>query len=181
MNIDVVPDITMRGQDDPHGRSIGPRPPTVGQLATRLRDLAGRSGDWWALIRFDPARPSRTPLDPAAAYAYAYADTDTDTDTDAAGAGAGPAVAADLWLTTWPPGHRAGLAGLADDHRPEVSTLIAGELIEATIGPDGVTERPLRAGRMRVRGATPHRPGADARELHNPGSTYAITLHVRPR
>ncbi len=149
MNIDVVPDITMRGQDDPHRRPAEPRPPTVGQLAASLDDLAGRPADWWPLIRFDPARPSRTRLDRE------------------------PKIAetADLWLTTWPPGYRAGVP---DDHDPEVSTLVAGELLEVTIGPDGVTERPLRAGRVQVRGTTPRR------QLHNPGSTYAITLHARP-
>lgn len=161
MKIDVVPDITMRGRDDPHGRAAGPRRPTVGQLATGLGDLAGRRADWQALIRFDPARPSRVPLD------------------------AELAGAAGRWLTAWPPGHRAAADGRAgpdgadgaDCLDAEVSMLDAGELIEVTIGPDGVTERPLRVGRARVHGAGP--AGADARELHNPGATYAITLHAR--
>jgi hypothetical protein len=151
MNIDVVPDITMRGQDDPHGRPTAPRPPTVGQLATRLRALAGQSADWWPLIRFDPSRPSRTRLDRPAE----------------TGSGA------DLWLATWPPGHRADLP---DDHDPEVSALIAGELIEVTIGPDGVAESPLRPGRIQVHAAAG--PSGRSRRLHNPGSTYAITLHA---
>jgi hypothetical protein len=144
MKIDVVPDITMRGQDDPHGRAAGRRPPTVGQLATGLRDLAGRRADWQALIRFDPARPTRVHIDTF------------------------------RWLTIWPPGHRAGLPA---DHGAGVSTLVAGELIEVTIGPDGVTESPMRTGRTRVHGAG---PADDTRELHNPGATYAITLHARP-
>jgi hypothetical protein len=167
MKIDVVPDITMRGQGDPHGRAADPRPATVGQLATALRDLAARRADWWALIRFDPARPSRVRLD---------AKTDG---------------TAEMWLTTWPPGHRAGPPaghdGPADhdrhdwhdSHGAEVTTLVAGELIEVTIGPDGVTEHPLRSGRTRVHGTGP--AGDDARELHNTGATYAITLHARAR
>jgi hypothetical protein len=145
MKIDVVPDITMRGQDGPHGRAAAPHPPTAGQLATGLRDLAGRRADWQALIRFDPARPSRVQIDTG------------------------------RWLITWPPGHRAGLPA---DQGAEVSTLVAGELIEVTIGPHGVTERPMRTGRTRVHGAD---PADDSRELHNPGATYAITLHARPR
>ncbi|HZB31116.1 MAG TPA: cysteine dioxygenase [Streptosporangiaceae bacterium] len=155
MKIDVVPDITMRGKDDPHGRAAGPRPPTVGQLAGALRDLAGRRADWWALVRFDPARPSRVRLD-----------------ADSAGT-------AEMWLTTWPPGHRAGHTGTAGQ-AAEVSALIAGELAEVTIGQDGVTERPLRAGRTWVHG-TGGPAGHDTRELHNVGATYAITLHARAR
>lgn len=144
MNSDVIPDITMRGQDDPHGRSRTPRPPTVGQLAASLRELAGRPADWWDLIRFDPAGPSRVPL-------------------------AGPESAATRWLTTWPPGYRTDV----HDHRDtEVSTVIAGELVEVTISVDGVAERPLRANRVRVHG------GGHTHELHNAGPAYAITLHA---
>lgn len=164
MKIDVVPDITMRGQDDPHGRAAMPGRPTVGRLAGGLRDLAGRRADWQALIRFDPARPSRVRLD-----------AEIDAEIDAV-----------RWLTTWPPGHRGGPPtdhdehdehdGRADRHGTEVSTLVAGELVEVTVGPEGVTERPMRAGRTRVHGA-----GDDTREMHNPGATYAITLHARPR
>jgi hypothetical protein len=154
MNIDVVPDITMRGQSDPYGRPTTPRPATVGQLATRLRVLAGRPTDWSALVRLDPARPIRTILD----------------HSTEAGRGV------DLWLNSWPPGHRADLA---DEHDAEVSTLIAGDLVEVTIGPDGVTERPLRSGRIHVRGRLSQR--RPSRVLHNIGSTHAITLHARPR
>lgn len=45
--LSVVPDLTMRGQDDPHGRATIVSPPTVGQLAARVRELAGRPGEWW--------------------------------------------------------------------------------------------------------------------------------------
>jgi hypothetical protein len=137
VNSNLIPDITMRGQDDPRPRS--PRPPTVGQLAAELRALAGRPAEWWDLIRFDPAGPSRVRLDDA------------------------------RWLTTWPPGYRTAV----HDHRDtEVSTVIAGELVEVTISVAGVAERPLRANRVRVHG------GGHPHELHNAGPAYAITLHA---
>jgi hypothetical protein len=142
MKIDVVPDITMRGQDDPHGRTLAPRPPTVGRLAAYVRDLAGRPADWWDLIRPDPAGPHRVRLD-----------------------GEAGAV---RWLTTWPPGYRTDV----DDHGDtEVSMVIAGELVEVTISENGVAERPLRANRVRVHGGAHgyqlHNPGpAYAITLH---------------
>ncbi|WP_067491449.1 cysteine dioxygenase [Actinomadura hibisca] len=119
----MVPDITMRGQDDPHGRALALRPPTVGQLAARVRDLAARPADWWPLVRFDPAAPARVGLD----------------EVDGVR----------LWLTVWPPGHRTGV----HDHAgTEVSAVLAGELVEIKIDGDGVTGRPLRANRIRVHG-----------------------------
>lgn len=133
----MVPDLTMRGQDDPHGRAVTARPPTIGLLAARVHALAARPADWWRLIGFDDAGPVRVPL---------------------AADGGVP-----VWLTTWPPGHDAAL-----DAR--VSTLIAGELTEVLITPDGVTERPLRANRVRVHAAP--------RTLTNPGPAYAVTLHA---
>ncbi|GAA2634304.1 cysteine dioxygenase [Actinomadura fulvescens] len=143
MNLDMVPDITMRGQDDPHGRSSAERPPTVGQLATRIHDLTARPGDWWHLVRFSFDGPVRVRLD----------------EVDGI----------QLWLTTWPPGHRTDV----HDHAgTEVSTIIAGELAEVRITAEGVTERPLRANRVRVHG------GGRTHELTNPGPAYAITLHA---
>lgn len=135
MDLSVVPDLTMRGQDDPHGRAAAVRPATVGQLAARVRDLAGRPAEWWRLVRFDAAGPVHLPLD------------------------------GQTWLTTWPPGHGGTI-------RAQVSTLIAGELAEVTITARGVTERPLRANRVRV-----HASG-HTHELHNPGPAFAITLHA---
>ncbi|HEU5156422.1 MAG TPA: cysteine dioxygenase [Streptosporangiaceae bacterium] len=150
MKIDIIPDITMRGQADPHGRAAGSRRPTVGRLAAGLRDLAAGRADWRAAVRLDPAGPRRIRLD------------------------AELAGAADLWLTTWPPRHAAGLHA----EPAEISTLVAGELVEVAIGPDGVTERPLRAGRVQIRGTL---PSLGTRALRNPGAGYAVTLHARPR
>src|SRR5438445_12551051 len=49
----------------------------------------------------------------------------------------------ELWLSGWPPGHRA--APVAD-----VFAVLAGELCERTITGQGVAERTLRANRIRV-------------------------------
>ncbi|MFG1850632.1 cysteine dioxygenase [Actinomadura geliboluensis] len=133
MDLSVVPDIAMRGQDDPHGRAVAVRPPTAGQLAARVRDLAGRPDAWWRLVRFDAAGPRDVPL------------------------GDG------VWLTTWPPGHGGTVHG-------GVSTLVAGELAVVAITERGVTERPLRANRVRVHG------GPQA--LTNPGPAFAVSLHA---
>ncbi|MBO2462975.1 cysteine dioxygenase [Actinomadura sp. LCR2-06] len=133
----MVPDLTMRGQDDPHGRTVTARPPTVGQLADRVRELAARPSDWWHSVVFDGSGPVRVPL---------YA-----------------ADGAEVWLTTWPPGHGATVHG-------QVSTLIAGELAEVAIRADGVTERPLRANRVRVH--------AGPQTFTNPGPAFAVSLHA---
>jgi hypothetical protein len=119
----MVPDLTMRGQDDPHGRTVVRRPPTVGQLATRIHDLSARPADWWHRARFEPEGPVRVPLD----------------EVDGVR----------LWLTTWPPGHRTDVHEHAGT---EVSAVIAGELAEVKITADGVTERPLRTNRVQVHG-----------------------------
>ena len=76
------------------------------------------------------------------------------------------AVADDLWLSAWPPGHRAVPAG------PGVLTVLAGELSERTITDQGVAERTLRANRIRVYGAD------NPRELVNLGHGYALSLHA---
>ncbi|MFI0485491.1 cysteine dioxygenase [Actinomadura sp. 9N215] len=133
MDLSVVPDLTLRGQDDPHDRALGVRPPTVGQLAARIGDLAGRPAEWWRLVGFDTAGPLHIELDDQ------------------------------VWLTTWPPGHGGTVHG-------QVSTLIAGELAVVTIAECGVTERPLRANRIRVHGG-PH-------ALTNPGPAFAVSLHA---
>ncbi|WP_067454425.1 cysteine dioxygenase [Actinomadura macra] len=137
----MVPDLTMRGQDDPHGRTITARPPTVGQLAARIHDLAARPGGWWRLVGFD-AVPVTISLD----------------EVDGVPA----------WLATWPPGYRTTVHVHG---KTRVSTLIAGELAEVVIAPDGVTERPLKANRVRVHGSRTH-------AFTNPGPAYAVTLHA---
>ncbi|WP_030174577.1 cysteine dioxygenase [Spirillospora albida] len=120
----MVPDLTMRGQDDPHGRTAVTRPPTVGQLAAHVRDLAARPAGWWRRAAFDDGAPVRTELD-------------------------GP-DGARVWVTTWPPGHRGAVHG--EHAGTTVGTLLAGELAEVVISADGVTERPLRPNRVRVHG-----------------------------
>jgi hypothetical protein len=75
------------------------------------------------------------------------------------------AAASDLWLSAWPPGHRA-------DPRAAVLTVLAGELSERTITDQGVAERTLRANRIRVYGAD------HPRELVNLGPGYALSLHA---
>jgi hypothetical protein len=75
-------------------------------------------------------------------------------------------VANDLWLSAWPPGHRAVPAG------PGVLAVLAGELSERTITDHGVAERTLRANRIRVYGAD------NPRELVNLGHGYALSLHA---
>ena len=145
----MVPDLTMRGQDDPHGRAVTARPPTVGQLAARVRDLAGRPEEWWRLVAFDAAKPVHVELD------------------------------AQVWLTTWPPGHGGPVRG-------QVSTLVAGELAEVVIAESGVTERPLRANRVRVHGSGKHGLGGHGSGEHrgagnalaNPGPAFAVSLHA---
>jgi hypothetical protein len=75
------------------------------------------------------------------------------------------AAECELWLSAWPPGHRADLDA-------QVLAVLAGELAERTITGQGVAERTLRANRVRVYGA------GHPRELVNPGPAYAISLHA---
>lgn len=125
MNLDVIPDITMLGRDDPHRRVVSTRPPTVGRLAALVHDRTARPETWWHLVRFDPAAPARVPLDGA----------------DGAG----------LWLIAWPPGYGTEAHAHAHDCG-QVAILIAGELTEVTLTPHGGTERRLTVGRVRVHG-----------------------------
>ncbi|MCW2862399.1 MAG: cysteine dioxygenase type [Actinoallomurus sp.] len=75
------------------------------------------------------------------------------------------AAASELWLSAWPPGHRA-------DPGAAVLAVLAGELSERTITDQGVAERTLRANRIRVYGA------GHPRELANLGPGFALTLHA---
>lgn len=70
-----------------------------------------------------------------------------------------------LWLTAWPPGHRAA-------PHADLLTVLGGELAEQTITERGVAERTLRANRVQVYGE------GSPRELVNPGPGFAISLHA---
>ncbi|WP_232836021.1 cupin domain-containing protein [Actinocorallia populi] len=75
-----------------------------------------------------------------------------------------------LWLITWPPGYRLpahGHGGAA-----QIMSVIAGELAEVAVGGDGAVARPLRANRVRIQA------GDSMHEVVNPGSAYAVTLHL---
>jgi hypothetical protein len=153
VDLSGIPDLTMQGDADlyaglsadtyarpgsPAGAQAPARTPTVGRLAGLVRQVARRPADWWHLVCFDGA-PSPVPLPTP--------------------------ERCELWLSTWPPGHRA-------ERRADVLTVLAGELTEPTITPLGVAERTLRANRVRVYG------GGRPRELVNPGPSYAISLHA---
>jgi len=75
-----------------------------------------------------------------------------------------------LWLITWPPGFRLP----AHDHggATQILTVVAGELAEVTVSDDGAVQRPLHANRTRIQ------TGDHMHEVVNPGTTYAITLHL---
>jgi hypothetical protein len=118
------------------------RPGTVGQLAGDLADLAATLECWWDLVRFDPVGPLRIPV------------------PDAPGS----------WLLVAPPG-----TDIDCDCR--YATLLAGEAseidaIESQSGEAAARgSRPLRSGRVRVRGAeTGHR-------LLTSGLGFSVTLH----
>lgn len=146
----VIPDLTMRGMDDPHGRAAeGERPPTVGQLAARIHDLAARPADWWHLVTFEPDQLVRVRVETGLA---------------------GAAHPVEVWLTTWPPGHRTRVHG--HGNATKATAVVGGELVEVALTGQGATERPLRANRVRVHG------GGHLHELANPGPGFAITLHA---
>jgi len=126
-------------------------PRTDGRIAGDLADLAATPQRWWDLVRFDSAGPARIPV------------------PDAPGA----------WLLVLPPGATA-------DCDCEQATALAGEAVEAAgtrLAADGQADtaavgRPLRPGRVRVRGTrAPHR-------VRTAGPGYSVTLHWaagRPR
>lgn len=149
MNIDVIPDITMRGQADPYARGRTEGPPTVGAMAGRLAELAARA-DFARGAQRSAQAPVRVRLD----------DPNGDT-TDL-----------DVWLITWPPGHRTDLHGHGGG--TAITMLIEGELSELAVSTSGVTERPLRRGRVKVHGR------GHVHELANTGTSHAVTLHARP-
>lgn len=75
-----------------------------------------------------------------------------------------------LWLITWPPGYR--LAAHGHGGASQIMSVIAGELAEVVVGDDGAVARPLRANRVRIQA------GDRMHEVVNPGSGYAVTLHL---
>jgi hypothetical protein len=121
-------------------------PRTDGRIAGDLADLAAAPERWWDLVRFDERGPVRIAL------------------PDASGA----------WLLVLPPGMTA-------DCDCRQATALAGEAVEAA-GQDApgngdpapgarAPHRPLRPGRVRVRGTqAPHRVRAA-------GPGYSVTLH----
>jgi hypothetical protein len=80
-----------------------------------------------------------------------------------------PGTGGRAWLLVAPPGYRG--EGLGWD----VACLVAGELAEQAVTPDGLVTRPLRAGRILVRGEA-----STGRVMVNTGSGYAILLGARP-
>ena len=119
-------------------------PRTDGRIAGDLADLAATPQRWWDLVRFDSGGPARIPV------------------PDAPG----------TWLLVLPP-------GAAADCDCEQATALAGEAVEtagARAASDGqagtaAVPRPLRPGRVRVRGTrAPHRVRAA-------GPGYSVTLH----
>ncbi|TDB76608.1 hypothetical protein E1264_38260 [Actinomadura sp. KC216] len=74
------------------------------------------------------------------------------------------------WLTIWPPATRTQVRTTT----PQVCMTLTGELTETTVTPAGVIERPLHPTKILVH-ATPR-----TRELTNPATTHAVTLHAIP-
>jgi len=121
-------------------------PPTVGCLAACLRLLVADPQSWWDQVRVDPGRPVRVAVAP-------------------------PAPGCEAWLLVLPPGYRGD--GQQPEQSGEVACLIAGEVSEQACSPSGGQARPLRPGRIRVRGAQ------EPRSMINAGSGYAVSLHAR--
>jgi hypothetical protein len=125
------------------GRFCGART-TAGYLAGCLVRVVAEPQHWHRLIRFDPRE---------AVHAAVTA----------------PYPGCEVWLLVVPPGYH-------DDARTrgwEVACLIAGEMAEQASTPDGSVARPLRPGRIRVRGEHSHG------QMTNVGPGYAITLQAR--
>ncbi|TDC68882.1 cysteine dioxygenase [Actinomadura sp. GC306] len=144
----------MRGQDDPHGRATIAHPPTVGQLASLVRDLAARPGDWWPLAGFDAERPVHVPL----------------------GGGA--------WLTTWPPGHggpvRGRVSTLLAGELAEVVIAESGvterPLRANRVRVHGTSPHGTPPHGTASHGTASH--GGSPNALTNPGPAFAVSLHA---
>ncbi|XRQ05967.1 cysteine dioxygenase [Actinomadura welshii] len=151
----MVPDLAMRGQDDPHGRATAVQPPTVGQLAARIRDLAGRPGEWWRLARFDTERPVHVRLDD------------------------------EVWLTTWPPGHGGPVHGqvstLVAGELAEVAITESG-VTERPLRANRVRVHGSSSHGSSSHGSSSHGVrGGSPNALTNPGPAFAVSLHAGGR
>ena len=146
MNTDlsVAPEIAQLADPIAGAQHAAAAPRTDGRTAGDLADLAATPQRWWDLVRFDSGGPARIPV------------------PDAPG----------TWLLVLPPGATA-------DCDCEQATALAGEAVEtagarsASRGQAGTAAvpRPLRPGRVRVRGTrAPHRVRAA-------GPGYSVTLH----
>jgi hypothetical protein len=125
------------------GRVCGART-TTGYLAGCLEHLAAKPQHWQELVRFDPREAVLATVNALR-------------------------PGCEVWLLVAPPGYR----GDARARRWEVACLIAGEIVEQASTPDGSVARPLRPGRIRVRGVHSHG------QMINVGPGYAITLQAR--
>jgi hypothetical protein len=143
-DLSVAPEIAQLADPFVPAQPAAAAPRTDGRAAGDLADLAATPQRWWDLVRFDSAGPARIPV------------------PDAAG----------TWLLVLPPGATA-------DCDCEQATALAGEAVEtagARPAADGqagtaAAPRPLRPGRVRVRGTrAPHRVRAA-------GPGYSVTLH----
>ena len=123
--------------------------PTLGTLARQLRLLAAAPERWWGLVRFDPDRSVRIPVEDRPEYR--------------------------AWLVVLPPAQAgqqsagqqsAGQQSAGQDCDCDVATVIAGEATDG--GPGSAV---LRPGSMRVHGQR-HR-------LRGHGAGYSISLHAR--
>jgi hypothetical protein len=125
------------------GRACGTRT-TTGYLAGCLELLVAEPQRWRELVRFDPREAIHVAVTT-------------------------PRPGCEVWLLVAPHGYRGGRWA----PRWEVACLIAGEMAELASTQAGPVTRPLRPGRIRVRGE--HSRG----EMINAGHGYAITLHAR--
>jgi hypothetical protein len=123
--------------------------PTLGTLARQLRLLAAAPERWWGLVRFDPDRSVRIPVEDRPEYR--------------------------AWLVVLPPAQArqqsvgqqsAGQQSSGQDCDCDVATVIAGEATDG--GPGSAV---LRPGSIRVHGQR-HR-------LRGHGAGYSISLHAR--
>jgi hypothetical protein len=130
----------------PHPRTAT-APRTAGRTAGELARLAAAPGQWWDLVRFDPAGPVRIPV---------------------------PGTAG-AWLLVLPPDATAdcdcAYATLLAGEATESAAPAAAPAASPTQGRAAAPATPLRAGRVRVHGRpAPH-------QIRGAGHGYAVSLH----